>query len=204
MLVKLYNKDTDQKKVLEIVDILRKGGVIIFPTDTVYAFGCDITKQRAVEKVARIKEVKLEKANFSFLCHDLSHLSDYSKQVDTHIFRLMKKNLPGPFTFILHASNNVPRIFRSKKKTIGIRIPDNPIILQIIKELGNPLLSTSVHDSDKILDYMTDPELIEEKYRNLVNLVIDGGYGNNIPSTIIDCTGDQPVIKRMGEFEPAE
>ena len=204
MIIKLYNENPNDKQVLKVIEVLKKGGVIIYPTDTVYGLGCDINNQKAVEKVARIKGLKIEKANFSFICYDLSHISDYAKVIDNNIFRLMKKNLPGPFTFILNANNNVPKIFRSKKKTIGIRIPDNNILLSLVKELGNPLLTTSIHDSDNILDYITDPELIHEKYKDLVDIVIDGGYCSNVPSTVIDCTGDEAVIVREGIELPVE
>lgn len=198
MLIKLFPENPNPKRIYKIVETLHNDGVIVFPTDTVYALGCDIMNPRAVERVAKIKGIKLEKANFSFLCYDLSHLSDYTKFVDNSIFKLMKKNIPGPFTFILHASNNVPKIFRNKKKTIGLRVPDNPITLEIIKELGNPLLSTSIHDDDEILEYMTDPELIHDKYRSSVDVVINGGYGKNEPSTIINCTNQEPEIIRQG------
>ena len=204
MIIKIYSENPNIKHISIVIDVLKNGGVIIYPTDTVYGLGCDINNQKAVEKVARIKGVKIEKANFSFICYDLSHISDYAKIFDNNIFRMIKKNLPGPFTFILNASNNVPKIFRSKKKTIGIRIPDNNIILTLVKELGNPLLTTSIHDNDNILDYMTDPELIHEKYKDMVDLVIDGGYCSNMPSTVIDCTGEEPFIVREGIELPVE
>ena len=184
--------------VLEVVELLEKGGVIIYPTDTVYGIGCDITKARAVERVARIKGVKPEKANFAFICSDLSHLSDYAKQVDNNTFKLMKAYLPGPYTFILTASNNVPKILKQKKKTVGIRVPDNNIILEIVKKLGHPILTTSLKEDDEILEYSTDPEVIHDEYKDLVDLVIDGGYGGVIPSTILDCTGDEPLLVREG------
>ena len=199
MLVKLYEENPNEKTLLQIVDVFKKGGIVIFPTDTVYGMGCDIYQQKAVEKVARIKGLKLEKANFSFLFYDLSHISDFTKPIDNHIFRMMKKNVPGPFTFILNANSNVPRIFRSRKKTIGIRVPDNPITMELIRMLGNPVLTTSVHDPDEIIDYTTDPELIHEKHKDQVDIVIDGGFGKIIPSTVIDCTGDEPEIIREGE-----
>jgi tRNA threonylcarbamoyl adenosine modification protein (Sua5/YciO/YrdC/YwlC family) len=178
---------------------LNDGGVIIFPTDTIYAIGCDIYKPRAVDRVAQIKGVKKEKANFSFICHDLSHLSEFSKPIDNAVYKLMRKSLPGPFTFILGASNKVPKIFQSKKKSIGIRIPDNNIALAIVEALGNPIMSTSVHDDDEILEYTTDPELIYERYQNQVDIVVDGGYGDNVASTIIDCTGGEPELLREGK-----
>jgi tRNA threonylcarbamoyl adenosine modification protein (Sua5/YciO/YrdC/YwlC family) len=198
MLVKLFNENPNLREILKIVDVLRKGGLIVYPTDTVYGLGCDITNAKAVEKVARIKNVKVEKNNFSFICSDLSHISDFTKPIPNSVFKLMKKNLPGPFTFILDANNNVPKYFKGKK-TVGIRVPDNNIIREIIRELGNPILSTSIHDEDEILEYSTDPELIHEKYQDIAEIVIDGGYGEFIPSTIVDCTGDEIVIVREGK-----
>ena len=199
MLVKIYDENPDPRQIRKVVDVLRNGGIIIYPTDTVYGLGCDITNTKAVEKVARIKGVDVEKSNFSFICSDLSHLSDFTKPISNQIFKIIKRYSPGPFTFILNANNNVPKYFKGKKKTVGIRVPDNSIIHEIVKELGNPILSTSVHDDDEILEYTTDPELIEEKYTDNVDLVIDGGYGGNIPSTIIDCTTDYPEIIRQGK-----
>ena len=198
MIVKLYERNPDQNAIREIVDLLERGGVIIYPTDTVYGIGCDITKARAVERVAKIKGVKLEKANFAFICSDLSHLSDYAKQVDNNTFKLMKAYLPGPYTFILNASSNVPKIFKGTKKTVGIRIPDNNIILEIVRQLGHPILTTSLKEADDIMEYSTDPEMIHEEYKEVVDLVIDGGYGGVIPSTILDCTGPEPVLVRAG------
>jgi tRNA threonylcarbamoyl adenosine modification protein (Sua5/YciO/YrdC/YwlC family) len=203
MLIQIHPETPGQRQILKVVEILKKGGVIIYPTDTVYGLGCDIFNAKAVERIARIKGVNPEKANFSFICHDLSHLSDFVRNLDNPTFKLMRNYLPGPFTFILEASSKVPKIFKNKKKTVGIRIPKHNIPLEIVKELGNPLLTTSIHDIDKIIEYTTDPELIHENFINLVDLVIDGGYGNNIPSTIIDCTGDHPVVVRngLGVFE---
>lgn len=198
MLVKLFNENPNLREILKIVDVLQKGGLIVYPTDTVYGLGCDITNAKAVEKVARIKGVKVEKNNFSFICSDLSHISDFTKPIPNSVFKLMKKNLPGPFTFILDANNNVPKYFKGKK-TVGIRVPDNNIIREIIRELGNPILSTSIHDEDEILEYSTDPELIHEKYQDVAEIVIDGGYGEFVPSTIVDCTGDEIVIVREGK-----
>ncbi len=183
-MLKLYEKNPDQRQIDKIVDLLRNGGVIIYPTDTVYGMGCDITKARAVERVARIKGIKPEKARFSFICSDLSHLSDYARHVDNSTFKLMKSYLPGPFTFILNASNQVPKSIKQNRKTVGIRIPDNNIILEIVRQLGNPILTTSLKKDDQILEYPTDPELIYEEYRDLVDAVIDGGYGGMMPSTI--------------------
>ena len=197
--VKLYNENPNPRDVRKIADILRDGGIIIYPTDTVYGLGCDITNNKAVDKVARIKGIKIEKANFSFICSDLSHLSDYSKPIPNSVFKLMKKNLPGPFTFILEANNNVPKYFKGKKKTVGIRVPDNNIIREIVSELGNPIVSTSIYDEDEILEYTTDPELIYEKYKDVADVVIDGGYGELVPSTIVDCSQDELVILREGK-----
>lgn len=198
MLVKLYERNPDQNIIREVVDLLERGGVIIYPTDTVYGIGCDITKARAVERVAKIKGVKIEKANFAFICSDLRHLSDYAKQVDNNTFKLMKAYLPGPYTFILNAGGNVPKLFKGTKKTVGIRIPDNNIILEIVRQLGHPILTTSLKEDDDIMEYSTDPEVIHEEYKELVDLVIDGGYGGYIPSTILDCTGAEPVLIREG------
>ncbi len=201
MLVRLFNENPNPREVRKIADILRRGGLIIYPTDTVYGLGCDITNSKAVEKVARWKGVKIEKSNFSFICSDFSHLSDYTKPIPNHIFKVIKKNLPGAFTFILDANNKVPKYFKGKKKTVGIRIPDNNIIREIVNELGNPILSTSIHDEDEILEYTTDPELINEKYGELADVIIDGGFGELIPSTIVDCTQHDIEIIRQGKGE---
>jgi tRNA threonylcarbamoyl adenosine modification protein (Sua5/YciO/YrdC/YwlC family) len=198
MIRKIYPENPNPKEINRVADILRDGGVIIYPTDTVYGIGCDITKGKAIERVAQIKGQRVEKANFSFIVYDLSHLADFTKPIDNQIYKLMKRNLPGPFTFILEANNNVPKILKSKKKTVGIRIPDNPIILEIVRVLGNPILTTSVHSGDIVLDYTTDPELIDEDMGHLVDMVIDGGFGNNVPSTIVDCTGPEISIVRQG------
>ena len=199
MLVRLYNENPNPREVRKIVDVLRDGGVIIYPTDTVYGLGCDITNQKAVEKIARLKGIQIEKNNFSFICSDFSHLSLYTKPISNSLFKLIRKNLPGPFTFILDANNNVPKYFKGKKKTVGIRIPDNNIIREIVSELGNPILSSSVHDDDEVLEYTADPELIHEKYQDFADVVIDGGYGELIPSTIVDCSGDQITVVREGK-----
>lgn len=195
---KLYNENPNERHIKQIVEILRAGGVIIYPTDTVYGFGCDITNQKAVERVARIKGIKLEKANFSFICYDLSNLSEFTKVASNQVFKTMKRNLPGPFTFILNANSNVPKLFKSKKKTVGIRIPDNNICRAIVKELGNPILTSSVKSKDEILEYLTDPEIIKDEYDNLVDAVIDGGIGKNIPSTVVDCSNEEIEIVRQG------
>ncbi len=201
MLLKIYPENPNEKTIQQVVDVLRKGGIIIYPTDTVYGLGCDITNHRAIEAIARIRRVKPEKANFSFVCYDLSHISDYTKPIDTTIYRVLKKALPGPFTFIFNASNNVPKLLSSNKKTVGIRVPDNNIARCIVKELGNPILSTSIKDEDEIIEYSTDPELIYEKYQDQVDIVIDGGYGGNVPSTVIDCTSGNFEVIREGKGE---
>lgn len=198
MLLRINPDKPNYDEIAQVVTCLRDGGVVIYPTDTVYGIGCDINRQRAVERVCKIKGIDPEKANFSFICSDLSHLSDFTKPVNTTTYKVMKKALPGPFTFILEANNNVPKLFKSKKKTVGIRIPDNAICLEIVKQLGNPIMTTSVHDDDEIIEYTTDPELIHEKYKNLVDIVIAGGYGNNEASTVVDCTNGHFTILRQG------
>ncbi len=199
MIIKLYPENPDEKKIASVVDTLNKDGLIIYPTDTVYGLGCNIFSQKAINRVAHLKGVNLKKANFSIICSGLSHLSDYTKQIDNSVFKLLKNHLPGPYTFILPANNRVPKLFQSGKKTVGIRIPDNPIILEIVKQLGNPIMTTSVVDEDDIIEYTTDPELIHDRYKNIVDLVIDGGYGDNTPSTVIDCTKQPPEIIREGK-----
>ena len=198
MILKIYEENPNPRDVRKVVDILRDGGVIIYPTDSVYGMGCDIKNRKAVEKVAQIKGIKAEKANFSFICYDLSHLSDFTPPLDNRVYKMMKRNLPGPFTFILDANNNVPKMLKTKKKTVGIRVPDNNIIREIVLELGNPVMNTSVYDDDEIIEYTTDPELIHEKYEGLVDLVVDGGNGNNEPTTVVNCSRDQFEIIREG------
>ncbi len=197
-IIRIYNENPNPREITKVVKTLRNGGLVIYPTDTVYGLGCDITNNSALEKIAQIKGVKLEKANFSFICHDLSNLSDYVKQIDTSTFKILKRCLPGPYTFILPGNNNLPTVFK-KKKTVGIRVPDNNICRAIVEELGNPIVSTSIRDEDEVIEYTTDPELIQEKWDNLVDIVIDGGYGDNIPSTVIDLTTDQPEVVREGK-----
>lgn len=199
MLIKIYPENPNPKDVRRVVEILKEGGIIIYPTDTVYGMGCDITHAKAVEKIARFRNVQVEKSNFSFITSDLSHLSEYTRPVQNSIFKVLKRCLPGPFTFILNANSNVPKHFKGKKKTVGIRIPDNNVIREIVRELGNPIMSTSIHDEDEIIEYSTDPELIHEKFENIADAVIDGGYGGNVPSTIVDCTTDVPVLVRQGK-----
>jgi len=198
MLVSIHPDNPDIRKIDQVIKTLKKGGVIIYPTDTVYSMACDLTNRKAVERMAQIKGIKVEKANFSLICCDLSHISDYTVQFGNNIYKMMKRALPGPYTFILNANNSVPKLFKSKKKTIGIRVPDNNIARILVEELGNPLISTSVHDDDEILEYITDPELIHEKYEKVIDIVIDGGYGKNEASTIIDCTGNEPEVIREG------
>ena len=196
MLIKIYPENPNPKAIEQVVEVLKKGGLIIYPTDTVYGLGCDITNQKAIEKICRIRGIKPEKANFSFICSDLRHISDYIKPIDTATFRVLKKALPGPFTFILNANNNVPKLLSSNKKTVGIRVPDNDIAREIVRQLGNPILSTSIRDDDEVIEYSTDPELIHEKYEETVDVVIDGGYGDNEASTVVDCTsGDFEIIR---------
>lgn len=199
MLIRIYQDNPNEKAIGQVVDVLKKGGIIIYPTDTVYGLGCDITNPKAIEKICRIKGIKVEKANFSFICYDLSHISDFIKPIDNSTFRMLKKALPGPFTFIFNANNNVPKLLSSNKKTIGIRVPDNNISREIVRALGNPVVSTSIHDDDDIIEYSTDPALIYEKYQGLVDLVIDGGYGDNEPSTVVDCTRGEFEIIRSGK-----
>lgn len=198
--IKIYENKPSEAAIQKVVSVLRNGGLVIYPTDTVYGLGCDITNSKALERIARIKGIKLEKANFSFVCHDLSNLSDYVKQIDTPTFKILKHHLPGPYTFILPGNNSLPKEFK-KKTTVGIRVPDNAIALEIVKQLGNPIVSTSIHDDDEVLEYSTDPELIFEKWQNLVDLVIDGGYGDNVGSTIVDLSGYEPVLIRAGKGE---
>ena len=196
--IKIYEDKTSEAAITKVVKVLKDGGLIIYPTDTVYGLGCDITNTKALERIAKIKGIKLDKANFSFVCHDLSNLSDYVKQIDTSTFKILKRALPGPYTFILPGNNNLPKEFK-KKTTVGIRVPNNNIALEIVKMLGNPIVSTSIHDEDEVLEYSTDPELIFEKWQNLVDLVIDGGYGDNEASTIIDLSEGEPVVVREGK-----
>lgn len=196
--IKIYPENPNEAAIAKVVKVLKEGGLVIYPTDTVYGLGCDITNTKALERIAKIKGIKLEKANFSFICHDLSNISDYIRQIDTTTFKILKRSLPGPYTFILPGNNNLPKEFK-KKKTVGIRVPNNAIVLEIVKLLGNPIVSTSIYDEDEVLEYSTDPELIFEKWQNKVDLVIDGGYGDNLPSTIIDLSEAEPIVVRQGK-----
>tara|TARA_R110002096_G_scaffold303080_1_gene498006 strand:+ start:2532 stop:3149 length:618 start_codon:yes stop_codon:yes gene_type:complete len=196
--IKLYEENIEPRKLAQIVKVLRNGGLVIYPTDTVYGLGCDFQNKKALEKLALIKGVKLAKANFSFICEDLRNLSDHVSQIETSKFKILKRALPGPYTFILPGSNSLPPMFK-KKKTVGIRIPDNKIALALVRELGNPIVSTSIKDEDEVIEYTTDPELIFEKWENLVDVVIDGGFGGNEASTVFDLTGSEPVLIREGK-----
>ncbi|MBK5720823.1 threonylcarbamoyl-AMP synthase [Dysgonomonas sp. Marseille-P4677] len=199
MLIKLYEENPNQKEIDRIVKVLQDGGLIVYPTDTVYAIGCDALNVRAVEKICKMKGINPEKSNLSIICYDLSNISEYAR-VDNNTFKLMKKNLPGAFTFILNTTSSLPKIYKNKK-TVGIRVPDNNIIRELVRNLGNPILTTSVKDEDEVIEYTTDPELIYEKYQNLVDIVIDGGYGGIEGSTVVDCTDNEPEITRQGKGE---
>lgn len=203
MLYIIHPDNPDARKIQLVVDILNKGGIIIYPTDSVYSLGCSLHKKRAIEKLAQLKGIKLKKANFSVICSDLSHLAEYTKPIDRPTYKLLNKNLPGPFTFILKASNQIPKLFNTNRKSIGIRVPDNAIVKAIIENLGHPLVTTSIHDEDEIIEYTTDPTLIEEKWEKLVDGIIDGGYGNNIASTVVDLSeGDVEIVRQgVGELE---
>lgn len=198
MLIYIPPDNPNSKNLKRVLECLRDGGIIIYPTDTVYGMGCDIKRPEAVDRICTIKKINPKRANFSFICYDLSHISDYTRHIDTPVYKLMKKALPGPFTFILNANNEVPKLFKSKKKTVGIRVPDNNICREIVKELGNPIMSTSVRDEDEIIEYTTDPEHIYENYKNLVDIIIHGGYGKNEPSTVVDCSGSEVILVRQG------
>ena len=197
-LIKIYESNPSPKQIEKVVKVFQQGGLVIYPTDTVYGLGCDITNTKALQRIAQLKGVKLEKANFSFICNDLSHLSDYVKQIDTPTYKILKRALPGPYTFVLPGSNSLPKAFK-KRKTVGIRVPDNDIARTIVQELGNPIVSTSIRDDDDVLEYTTDPELIYEKWKGIVDIVIDGGYGDNYASTVIDLTTSEPEVIREGK-----
>ena len=197
-LIRIYEENPNPKDIRRVVEVLKNGGLVIYPTDTVYGLGCDITNVSALEKIALARGVKLEKAHFSFICENLSNLSDYVRQIDTQTFKILKRCLPGPYTFILPGNNNLPNVFK-KKKTVGIRVPDNSICRALVNGLGNPIVSTSIKDEDEVIEYTTDPELILEKWDKIVDVVIDGGYGDNIPSTVIDLTTSEPEVIREGK-----
>jgi len=198
MLIRIFNENTNHKQIRKIADLLEEGAIIIYPTDTVYAMGCDIRASKSIEKIARFKGLNPKNPDLSLIFHDMSQLSEYTIIRDNTIFKLLKRNLPGPFTFIVQANSQIPKMFKNKKKTVGIRIPDNNIVLELVRELGCPIITTSIHDPDEIIEYTTDPELIHEKYSDFVDAVIDGGYGNNEASTIVDCTGGGIEIVRQG------
>lgn len=197
MLISIHPQNPQPRLIQEVVSCLKNGGVIIYPTDTIYGIGCDIFQEKAVEKVCRIKGVEPRKANFSFICSNLSHLSDYARNISNPLFRMLKNTLPGPYTYIMEASREVPRIMKNKRNTIGIRVPDHKICQEILKELGHPIMSTSLPMNVDVA-YYTDPEVMETHFGNLVDMVIDGGAGNMIPSTVVDCTGDTPMLIREG------
>lgn len=197
MYIKLFEDNPNERDILKITGVLKEGGVIIYPTDTIYAIGCDIYNTKAVQRVCQLKGIKPEKANFSMICRDLSNIAAYAK-VNNEVFKVMKRNLPGPFTFVLPATNKLPNILMNRRKTIGIRVPDNYIVKAIVEELGNPLLTTSVKADDEVVEYITDPELIYERYEKLVDVVVDGGYGQNVASTVVDCSGDTIEVVRQG------
>jgi tRNA threonylcarbamoyl adenosine modification protein (Sua5/YciO/YrdC/YwlC family) len=198
MLLRIYDENPNQKHIREVVDVLEAGGIIIYPTDTIYAMGCDIKANKTIERIARFKGMNPLNPDLSIIFHDMSQLSEYTIIRDNTVFKLLKRNLPGPFTFIVMANNQIPKLFRNKKKTVGIRIPDNNIVLEIIRELGRPIITTSIHDQDDVVEYITDPELIYEKYRDFAEIVIDGGFGKNEASTIVDCTSGDIQIVRQG------
>jgi len=198
MMIRLYPENPNILKIRQVVDKIEAGGIIIYPTDTVYAMGCDIKAHKSIEKIARLKGLNPENPDLSLIFVNMSQLSEYTIIRDNSVFKLLKRNLPGPFTFIVKANNQIPRLFRNKKKTVGIRIPDNNIVREIVRELGRPIITTSIHDQDEIIEYTTDPELIYEKYSDFADIVINGGYGKNEASTIVDCTGDEIEIVRQG------
>lgn len=199
MRIRLYEDNINEKHLQQVVACIRGGGVIIYPTDTVYAFGCDIYNHKAIERINKLKQLPKDSGNYSIICHDLSNLSDYSMQLPNTVFKLMKKVLPGPYTFILKANQQVPKLFHSKKKTIGIRVPDNIIARTIVRELGNPIVSSSINDEDDVIEYTTDPDLIWEKYQYHIDMLVDGGFGDNEASTILDCTEEEVVVIREGK-----
>jgi tRNA threonylcarbamoyl adenosine modification protein (Sua5/YciO/YrdC/YwlC family) len=198
MLIYIPHDNPNSTNLKIVLECLLDGGVIIYPTDTVYGMGCDINRSEAVERICTIKKINPKNVNFSFICYDLRHISDYTRHIDTPVYKLMKRTLPGPFTFILKANSKVPKLFKTKKKTVGIRIPDNNICREIVKELENPIMSTSIYDADEIVEYTTDPEIIHENYQSLVDIVVHGGFGKNEPSTVVDCSDGNITLLRQG------
>ena len=201
MLLRINPENPEMRKINQVVEILENGGVIIYPTDTVYGLGCDIFNQKAVERICRIRKLDPKKARLSFICESISQIAKYSQQIDNEVFRMMKRNLPGSFTFVLNSSNEVPKLFKNKKRTIGVRIPDNQIVLKIVETFGRPILTTSLKSDDEILEYFTDPEDIYDDFKKLTDVVIDGGIGSNVPSTVVDCTNSDFEILRDGAGE---
>ena len=199
MLLRIHPDNPGERHLKIITECLHDGGVIIYPTDTVYGLGCDLMKLKAIERVAQIKGIKREKSNFSFICHSLSQLADFTRPIPNHTYKVMRRALPGPYTFILNANNRVPHFFQSRKKTVGIRVPDHLVPVRIVEKSGNPIMTTSIHHEDELVDYLTDPELIYEKFQKLVDIVIDSGHCGNIPSTVIDYTGNEPILVRQGK-----
>ena len=198
---KIHPATPSERQILKVVNSLEKNGVVIYPTDSVYGIGCSLFSKKGIQRIAQMKQIKVKQAEFSFIFSQIDEIAEYTKPIDKWIFRLLKKNLPGPFTFILSASKNIPKILESSRRTIGVRIPDNNIVRDIVSHLGTPLLNTSVYDDDEIVEFTTDPELIYDKHKNTVDVIINGGYGNNEPSTVVDCTGDEPEIIRQGRGE---
>lgn len=197
-LLKIHPENPQPQRIQQVIDVLRSGGLIIYPTDTIYGLGCDVHNARAVERLCQIRGLRPDKANLSFICHDLAHIADYARQISTPQYKVLRRALPGPFTFIFEANSNAPRYGGVKRKTVGIRVPDHRICCELVKGLGNPIVSSSVHDDDEVIEYSTDPELIFEKYRNLVDIVVDGGPGHNVPSTVVDCQNDAFTVTRQG------
>ena len=198
MLLRIYPENPNQNHIRKVIEVLEGGGIIVYPTDTIYAIGCDIKANKSIEKIARLKGLNPQNPDMSLIFHDMSQLSEYTVIRDNSVFKLLKRNLPGPFTFIVQANNQIPKLFKNKKKTIGIRIPDNSIVRVLVKELGRPIMTTSIHDPDEVIEYTTDPELIYEKYGDFADIVIDGGYGRNEASTIVDCTSGEIKVVRQG------
>ncbi len=201
MLLRINPDNPEGRKINQVVNILKDGGVIVYPTDTVYGLGCDIFNPKAVERICRLRGLKPEKAMLSFICKDISQIAEYAFQIDNDVFKTLKRNLPGPFTFVLKSNNQVPKLFKNRKRSIGVRIPDNRIAQVIVEELGRPILSLSLKSDDEILEYFTDPIDIFEDFKKLTDVVVDGGIGNNVPSTVVDCMGDEIVVLRQGAGE---